>query len=593
MTLGAHDDDKQHRALPDFAGRLVRQGDPDYAASVDQYATTSVKDDGSVMKPGAIIYCANVTDVQLAVNYAREQGIAVAVRTGGHQYCGMSSTTGGNIQVDLSSAFFDVDLGGLVDDDDPTVTLGVSFPLGQLMDKVLKPNKIFVPHGECATVHLGGHVHTGGYGMLCRSFGLLGDYVRAFQIVTADGAHRTVTRDSDPDLFYAVLGGSPGNFGVMTHVTLRVVKDVDSTGKENYPNSRGLMAMYPFRKEHMENLLRVFAELNAMEDLPGDLDLCVTCGSPFVAFMEGAFEILEGHDSMKAYRAEYSTDGDVLDFPAAIIVAAQWANLGGADQPFDPSWFEKLLAASPSYGRLFPGKDVFRIDLELLSKIPGLAAGKFYVDESVHTPLSVLSGKWIFLQNPREFNTPYMKRVYATKESQMLVDRDWAGSVMKRVALIEGPLVPEHGCHFVCQFEITGGKSSKTFQNRDNGTSYAWRDSTIGLTFDCFYDEYGVLGTVLHLLEETPKSWAHRWVTENDQTFVGEDGTFDTQDRRLLWGSYSRDGEHSNMGVVWPRYYDSADQYARMCDLKKRYDPTGVFTPNAFCVGVEPPAPPA
>src|SRR5262245_45973700 len=112
---GQHDD-----GLPAFNGKVVRRGDADYQASVNQYATTSVKDDKNVMAPRAIIYCANVDDVQLAVKYARERDIAIAVRTGGHQYSGMSSTSGDNIQLDVSRAFRDVDLDGLADDENPT-----------------------------------------------------------------------------------------------------------------------------------------------------------------------------------------------------------------------------------------------------------------------------------------------------------------------------------------------------------------------------------------------------------------------------------------------------------------------------------------
>src|SRR5262245_57297230 len=103
----------QDDELPAFTGDVVRYWERRYPGSVSQYATTSVTADKGLMRPYAIIYCANVEDVQRAVKYAKEKDVAIAVRTGGHQYCGMSSTSGENIQLDLSRAFRDVNLDGL------------------------------------------------------------------------------------------------------------------------------------------------------------------------------------------------------------------------------------------------------------------------------------------------------------------------------------------------------------------------------------------------------------------------------------------------------------------------------------------------
>ena len=63
--------------------------------------------------------------------------------------------------------------------------------------------------------------------MMYRAFGLFGDHIRSFEIITANSEKVVVTQDSNPELFFAVLGGCPGNFGVLTHVTIEPHRDSD------------------------------------------------------------------------------------------------------------------------------------------------------------------------------------------------------------------------------------------------------------------------------------------------------------------------------------------------------------------------------
>jgi hypothetical protein len=90
---------------------------------------------------------------------------------------------------------------------------------------------------------------------------------------------------------------------------------------------------------------------------------------------------------------------------------------------------------------------------------------------------------------------------------------------------------------------------------------------------DVFYEPDSAAGE--------PEDIGIAWQAENDKC-VGPDGVLSTQDRRLMWASW---GDH-NMGNVWQTYHDSAEKYTRLCDIKKKVDPKGVFTPNLFCVGV-------
>ena len=147
--------------------------------------------------------------------------------------------------------------------------VGISFPLKQFNANLGNIN-LFVPHGECENVHIGGHVQSGGYGQLYRAFGLFGDHVRAIEVITADAEKKIISKETHPDLFYAILGGSPGNFAVLTHITIEPLRDVD------YPNSRGFFGLYLYDVDRLTRLLTLTKEMSNNGALPIDYDYTVT-----------------------------------------------------------------------------------------------------------------------------------------------------------------------------------------------------------------------------------------------------------------------------------------------------------------------------
>ena len=98
---------------------------------------------------------------------------------------GASSTSGQNIIVDLSNAFGSPIRDFVYNKQTNLLKVGISFTLLQFYEMLMERN-MFLPGGICSQVHLGGHVQTGGYGMVIRSFGLLSDYIEKFEIVLAD-----------------------------------------------------------------------------------------------------------------------------------------------------------------------------------------------------------------------------------------------------------------------------------------------------------------------------------------------------------------------------------------------------------------------
>jgi FAD/FMN-containing dehydrogenase len=167
-----------------------------------------------VDRPGLVVRCSGTADVVDAVNFARENGIEVTVRGGGHSIAGLSSSDGGmlidlslmdGVHVDPVARIARVQGGAVLGDvDRETQAFGLATPLGGVSETGV------------AGLTLGG-----GYGWLRRKYGLACDNLVAAQVVGADGEVRTASAEENPDLFWALRGGG-GNFGVVTSFSFQL-----------------------------------------------------------------------------------------------------------------------------------------------------------------------------------------------------------------------------------------------------------------------------------------------------------------------------------------------------------------------------------
>ncbi|KAJ7023670.1 hypothetical protein C8F04DRAFT_1011244, partial [Mycena alexandri] len=252
-----------------LTGNQYLPGTTEYVTKKYQYATSTHIVDHD-MNPGLIIEPRGKDDIKKVIAFAKANKKAIAIRTGGHQYSGASSTGPDNIQLNLSNTFKTPDNCVYFEKGDKSfVRTSVSYSLGEF-NAFLGQHHAFVPHGQCTRVHLGGHVQTGGYGQLGRSFGLFGDHVFSLEIIDHDGQEKEITRSSDPDLFFAWLGGSPGNLGVLTHFSIEVYRDAD------YRGARGLRAVHGYSTDKMRELLVQLAEMSDDENFPRNYDLCIS-----------------------------------------------------------------------------------------------------------------------------------------------------------------------------------------------------------------------------------------------------------------------------------------------------------------------------
>ncbi len=191
-----------------FRGQLVRPGNPTY----DEHRRIW---NGSIDRfPALIARCAGVADVIAAVRFARDTGLVVAVRGGGHSFPGQSLCDGG-IVIDLGPM-----KGIRVDPEARTGRAQAGVLLGEL-DRETQAFGLAVPAGIVTHTGLAGLTLGGGIGWLMRKYGLTIDQLLAVDLVTADGEFVKASETENSDLFWGVRGGG-GNFGIVTDFGFRL-----------------------------------------------------------------------------------------------------------------------------------------------------------------------------------------------------------------------------------------------------------------------------------------------------------------------------------------------------------------------------------
>jgi hypothetical protein len=189
-------------------GRVITPSDAGY----DQARTVFYG--GFERRPALIVRVADATDVAHVVSLARETGIELAVRSGGHSVAGHGVSEGG-IVLDLA------DMRALdIDAERRTAWAETGLTAGDYTNAA-GAYGLATGFGDTASVGIGGITLGGGVGYLVRKHGLTIDNLLAAEIVTADGQLLRVDAETHPDLFWAIRGGG-GNFGVATRFQFRL-----------------------------------------------------------------------------------------------------------------------------------------------------------------------------------------------------------------------------------------------------------------------------------------------------------------------------------------------------------------------------------
>jgi FAD/FMN-containing dehydrogenase len=191
-----------------FDGRVVAPGDPGY----DQARTVFYG--GIDRRPAVIVRPTTPAEVAHVVTLARDSGLELAVRSGGHSPAGHSVSDGG-IVLDLGAMnALDIDVAGR------TAWAQTGLTAGEYTTAAAA-HGLATGFGDTASVGIGGLTLAGGVGYLVRKHGLTIDDLLAAELVTADGRLLQVDDQTHPDLFWAIRGGG-GNFGVATRLRFRL-----------------------------------------------------------------------------------------------------------------------------------------------------------------------------------------------------------------------------------------------------------------------------------------------------------------------------------------------------------------------------------
>ena len=282
----------------DFKDRVIAPGDTNY----DKARTVFYG--GVDRHPAVIIKVADANDVSRVINLARESGLELAVRSGGHSAVGHSVTEGG-IVLDLSN-MKDLQL----DPESRTAWAETGLTAGDFTTEAAK-HGLVVGFGDTGSVGIGGITLGGGVGYLVRKYGLTIDSLLAAEVVTADGQLRHVDEQTHPDLFWAIRGGG-GNFGVATRFKFRLYE---------VPNVVGGMLVLPATVETIAGFIA--ASEAAPEELSGIGNVMFAPPMPFLppdaqgkliimAFLVYAGDAEAGQRALAPFRALATPFADML-----------------------------------------------------------------------------------------------------------------------------------------------------------------------------------------------------------------------------------------------------------------------------------------
>jgi FAD/FMN-containing dehydrogenase len=185
--------------------------------------------DAWATKPSVYAVAATkASHISAAVNFARENNLRLVVKGGGHSYLGTSNAPDSLLiwtrhmnDIAIRTEFVPQGCEGTLSPQ-PAITLDAGTIWMQAYNAATTKAGKYVQGGGCTTVGVAGLIQSGGFGSFSKHYGLAAAGLLEAEVVTADGKIRVANACTEPDLFWALKGGGGGSFGVVSKLTLRL-----------------------------------------------------------------------------------------------------------------------------------------------------------------------------------------------------------------------------------------------------------------------------------------------------------------------------------------------------------------------------------
>lgn len=231
--------------------------------------------------PLLIVFIATYADIQVCLKFAQDYNIPTTIRSGRHSLADYSVCDGMVIDISgLKSVFVDPIRHTVL------VEAGITF---EELNPQLEFYGMHLPGGGCPTVSVAGYMQGGGYGLTSRNFGIQSDCVLEFTMILADGTLVVANANQNTDLFWAVRGGTGGNFGVLVQIKYKIfplglIWGISIAWDFENDTTNAAQALYTIQENYLSGfqLPNLGIETLVFTDIAGDGHKKVRFGGAFI-----------------------------------------------------------------------------------------------------------------------------------------------------------------------------------------------------------------------------------------------------------------------------------------------------------------------